>query len=109
MSQEVDHPLLDLRGVICPYNFVKTKLKLDTMQPGQVLEIFLDDGEPIRNVRRALKTKAIVFFAVSWSARIIVLSFRRLMIEFRFLFLSHTFCPFRFALDDESHFSFKHS
>ena len=54
MSQEVDHPLLDLRGVICPYNFVKTKLKLDTMQPGQVLEIFLDDGEPIRNVPQSV-------------------------------------------------------
>ena len=25
---------LDLRGVICPYNFVKTKLKLDGVQPG---------------------------------------------------------------------------
>jgi len=23
---------LDLRGVICPYNFVKTKLKLETME-----------------------------------------------------------------------------
>ena len=94
MSQEVDHhALLDLRGVICPYNFVKTKLKLDTMQPGQVLEIFLDDGEPIRNVPQSVENrKATVFFAVSWSARIIVLSFRRLMIEFRFL--SHPFCPF---------------
>ena len=25
---------LDLRGVICPYNFVKTKLKLETMEQG---------------------------------------------------------------------------
>lgn len=57
MSQEVDHPLLDLRGVICPYNFVKTKLKLDTMQPGQVLEIFLDDGEPIRNVPQSVENE----------------------------------------------------
>lgn len=41
---------LDLRGVICPYNFVKTKLKLDTMRAGEVLSVFLDEGEPIRNV-----------------------------------------------------------
>ena len=27
---------LDLRGVIRPYNFVKTKLKLETMEKGQV-------------------------------------------------------------------------
>jgi TusA-related sulfurtransferase len=41
---------LDLRGVICPYNFVKTKLKLETMEQGQILSVLLDDGDPIRNV-----------------------------------------------------------
>ena len=41
---------LDLRGVICPYNFVKTKLKLETMEQGQILSVILDAGDPIRNV-----------------------------------------------------------
>jgi tRNA 2-thiouridine synthesizing protein A len=41
---------LDLRGVICPYNFVKTKLKLEAMGQGQILSVLLDDGDPIRNV-----------------------------------------------------------
>ena len=41
---------LDLRGVICPYNFVKTKLKLETMDEGQILSVILDAGDPIRNV-----------------------------------------------------------
>ena len=45
---------LDLRGVICPYNFVKTKLKLETMGAGQVLAVILDGGEPIRNVPRSV-------------------------------------------------------
>lgn len=45
---------LDLRGVICPYNFVKTKLKLETMQSGQILAVILDDGDPIRNVPRSV-------------------------------------------------------
>ncbi len=45
---------LGLRGVICPYNFVKTKLKLETMQPGQVLSVLLDAGEPIKNVPRSV-------------------------------------------------------
>jgi TusA-related sulfurtransferase len=45
---------LDLRGVICPYNFVKTKLKLETMESGQVLAVILDEGEPIRNVPRSV-------------------------------------------------------
>jgi TusA-related sulfurtransferase len=41
---------LDLRGVICPYNFVKTKLKLEAMEHGQILSVLLDDGDPIQNV-----------------------------------------------------------
>ncbi|HEV8540742.1 MAG TPA: sulfurtransferase TusA family protein [Nitrospiraceae bacterium] len=45
---------LDLRGVICPYNFVKTKLKLENMEAGQVLAVILDDGDPIRNVPRSV-------------------------------------------------------
>ena len=46
---------IDLRGVFCPINFVKTKLKLEMMDSGQVLEVILDDGEPIRSVPRSIK------------------------------------------------------
>ncbi len=45
---------LDLRGVICPYNFVKTKLKLDTLDTGSQLAVLLDDGEPILNVPKSI-------------------------------------------------------
>jgi TusA-related sulfurtransferase len=45
---------LDLRGVICPYNFVKTKLKLEMMEAGQTLAVILDDGDPIKNVPRSV-------------------------------------------------------
>lgn len=45
---------LDLRGVICPYNFVKTKLKLESLQAGQILAVILDEGDPIRNVPRSV-------------------------------------------------------
>ncbi len=48
---------LDLRGVICPYNFVKTKLKLDTLEVGSHLAVLLDEGEPIRNVPQSLKNE----------------------------------------------------
>jgi TusA-related sulfurtransferase len=41
---------LDLRGVICPYTFVKTKLKLEAMEQGQILSVLLDNGDPIQNV-----------------------------------------------------------
>ena len=46
---------IDLRGVACPMNFVRTKLALDELAIGQTLEVFLDDGEPITNVSRSLK------------------------------------------------------
>lgn len=48
---------LDLRGVICPYNFVKTKLKLETMKEGEILSVLLDDGDPIRNVPRSVENE----------------------------------------------------
>ncbi len=48
---------LDLRGVICPYNFVKTKLKLETMDQGQILAVLLDDGDPIKNVPRSVENE----------------------------------------------------
>ncbi|PIV55597.1 preprotein translocase subunit TatB [Candidatus Desantisbacteria bacterium CG_4_10_14_0_8_um_filter_48_22] len=51
---EIDEKL-DLRGIICPMNFVKTKLKLEEMQSGQILEVILDDGEPVRNVPGSVK------------------------------------------------------
>ena len=48
-------PVYDLRGVACPLNYVKTKLKLEMMDAGERLEIWLDAGEPIKNVPMSLK------------------------------------------------------
>jgi TusA-related sulfurtransferase len=45
---------LDLRGTPCPINFVKTKLKLEKMEAGQVLEVWLDPGEPVEQVPDSL-------------------------------------------------------
>ncbi|MDX8390291.1 MAG: sulfurtransferase TusA family protein [Mariprofundaceae bacterium] len=46
---------LDLSGVACPMNFVKTKIKLSSMAIGSQLEVILDDGEPIENVPLSLE------------------------------------------------------
>lgn len=46
---------LDLRGVLCPINFVKTKLKLEAMDEGAILEVILDPGDPIQNVPKSIK------------------------------------------------------
>jgi TusA-related sulfurtransferase len=52
--QEIN-AILDLKGVECPINFVKTKLQLETMASGQLLEVTLDEGEPIANVPESLR------------------------------------------------------
>ncbi len=46
---------LDLKGVPCPLNFVKTKLTLEGMETGLILEVLLDDGDPIVNVTASVK------------------------------------------------------
>lgn len=46
---------LDLRGVPCPLNFVRTKLKLEQLAVGDRLEVWLDAGEPIQQVPTSLE------------------------------------------------------
>jgi len=50
-----DAVLLDLSGVACPMNFVKTKIKLTGMPVGSLLDVILDDGAPIDNVPLSLE------------------------------------------------------
>ncbi len=50
-----DIALLDLSGVACPMNFVKTKIRLTTMPVGSLLDVILDDGAPIENVPLSLE------------------------------------------------------
>ncbi|MEH2272243.1 MAG: sulfurtransferase TusA family protein [Nostoc sp.] len=45
---------LDLRGTPCPINFVRTKLHLEKMPLGGLLEVWLDPGEPIEQVPDSL-------------------------------------------------------
>lgn len=45
---------LDLRGTPCPINFVRTKIRLEKMSPGSLLEVWLDPGEPIEQVPDSL-------------------------------------------------------
>ncbi|MDD5773666.1 MAG: sulfurtransferase TusA family protein [bacterium] len=55
---------LDIRGVLCPMNFVKTVLKLEQMQDEEILEVLLDDGDPIANVPRSVKEEGHEIVAV---------------------------------------------
>ena len=46
---------VDITDVNCPVTFVKTKVALEELDEGQILQVHLNDGEPVQNVSRSLK------------------------------------------------------
>ncbi|MBO6301342.1 MAG: sulfurtransferase TusA family protein [Ruminiclostridium sp.] len=46
---------VDITDVNCPITFVKAKVALEELDDGNILEIRLNDGEPVQNVPRSLK------------------------------------------------------
>ncbi|HEX2395441.1 MAG TPA: sulfurtransferase TusA family protein, partial [Bacteroidales bacterium] len=55
---KAQHKLIkDFRNVACPMNFVKTKIALSTLHTDDILEIWIDDGEPIENVPGSIKSE----------------------------------------------------
>jgi TusA-related sulfurtransferase len=45
---------LDITKEHCPMTFVKTKLKLEELEEGDILEILLTAGEPLENVPKTV-------------------------------------------------------
>ncbi|PPQ29169.1 sulfurtransferase TusA family protein [Rhodopila globiformis] len=43
---------IDITGDVCPMTFVRTRLALDRMAPGEILLVRLKGEEPMRNVPR---------------------------------------------------------
>jgi tRNA 2-thiouridine synthesizing protein A len=43
---------LDLTGVVCPMNWVRAKLELERLDPGESLELLVDPGEALESVPR---------------------------------------------------------
>ena len=48
---------VDLRGVKCPMNFVKAKLRLEAVAVGETLAVILDEGPPIQNVPASFRSE----------------------------------------------------
>jgi TusA-related sulfurtransferase len=46
---------LDLSGVPCPMNWVRTRLALEALTPGDSLVVVLDEGEPLDSVPRSAR------------------------------------------------------
>ena len=68
---------LDLRGTPCPINFVRAKLRLEQMEVGQVLELWLDPGEPIEQVPDSLAMEGHAIAPIEDRSGFFVLKVRR--------------------------------
>ncbi|KKK88630.1 hypothetical protein LCGC14_2741210 [marine sediment metagenome] len=55
---------IDLKGEVCPYTFVKSKLALEEMNLDQVLEVVVDHEPAVENVPRSLKNEGQKILAV---------------------------------------------
>jgi TusA-related sulfurtransferase len=56
MSIQADHEI-DIRGDVCPYTFVKSKLKIESMNVGEVLRIVTDHEPATKNVPRSMENE----------------------------------------------------
>lgn len=46
---------VDITREVCPMTYVRTKLKLETLEVGDVLEVLLKGDEPLKNVPRSAR------------------------------------------------------
>ena len=55
MSEIKANAFVDITDVVCPVTFVKAKVAIEELEDGEVLEIRMNEGEPIQNVPRSFK------------------------------------------------------
>ncbi|MDA8169235.1 MAG: sulfurtransferase TusA family protein [Nitrospiraceae bacterium] len=55
MKEKAPDKKIDIRGLVCPYTFVKAKLAIEDMEVGQVLEIVLDYPEAVSNIPKSMQ------------------------------------------------------
>ncbi|MGD0281531.1 MAG: sulfurtransferase TusA family protein [Dissulfurispiraceae bacterium] len=46
---------INIKGLVCPYTFVKAKLAIEDMEVGEVLEILLDYEEASRSIPKSME------------------------------------------------------
>jgi tRNA 2-thiouridine synthesizing protein A len=46
---------INIKGLVCPYTFVKAKLAIESMEVGQVLEVLLDYEEASRSIPKSME------------------------------------------------------
>ena len=48
---------INIKGEVCPYTFVKSKLAIEDLKSGQILEIIVDHEPAVENVPRSMKNE----------------------------------------------------
>ncbi len=76
MPIQVDHDI-DITGEVCPMTFVRTKLRLERMQPGEILAVRLRGDEPLRNVPRAARDEGHAILDIEADGDIHIITIRR--------------------------------
>jgi Predicted redox protein, regulator of disulfide bond formation len=56
---------LDIRGEVCPFTFVKSKLALEQMELGQVLRVILDYPPSVENVPKSMREEGQEVLAIN--------------------------------------------
>ncbi len=56
---------LDIRGEVCPFTFVKSKLVLESMKEGEVLRVIIDYEPSAENVPKSMKEEGQEVIAVN--------------------------------------------
>lgn len=59
MSNFKANGFVDITDVVCPMTFVKAKVAIEELEEGQILEIKMNEGEPILNVLEASRRRGI--------------------------------------------------
>lgn len=68
LSDDVPDRVLDISGETCPMTFVRTRLALDRMQPGQTLLVHLRGEEPRRSVPETAAAQGHLVLAIETDA-----------------------------------------
>ncbi|MBF0342984.1 MAG: sulfurtransferase TusA family protein [Nitrospirae bacterium] len=55
MEDIIPNKRIDIRGLHCPYTFVKSKLAIESMNVGEVLEIVLDYPEASVSIPKSMQ------------------------------------------------------
>ncbi len=55
MNEVAPDKKIDIRGLVCPYTFVRSKLAIEGMEIGQVLEVLLDYEDASINIPKSMQ------------------------------------------------------